>query len=135
MQKLMIIGNLSEDAAVVGLPNGNSVINFNVAVNEKAKGEKKTTWYRAAKFGNDIAILPFLKKGTKVFLSGKPDIEQYTSNTGEAKANQKIIVFEVELLGSAQGTAEASTTNNAVTNTRPQENKGNTEEEPGDLPF
>jgi hypothetical protein len=28
---------------------------------------------------------PFLK-GTKVFLSGKPDIEQYTNNAGEAKS-------------------------------------------------
>jgi hypothetical protein len=41
-------------------------MNFNVAVSREGWEKKKTTWYRAAKFGNDISILPF-KKGTKVF--------------------------------------------------------------------
>jgi single-strand DNA-binding protein len=135
MQKLMIIGNLSEDASVVELASGMNVMNFNVAVNEKVKGEKKTTWYRAAKFGNDISILPFLKKGTKVFLSGKPDIEQYTNNAGEAKANQKIIVFEIELLGSAQGATETQQAPIAQAQTGTAQAQPESSEEPDDLPF
>jgi hypothetical protein len=60
-------------------------MNFNVAVNREGWEKKKTTWYRAAKFGNDISILPFFKKGTKVFYLENLILDN-TPTMGEAKS-------------------------------------------------
>ena len=39
---------------------------FNVAVSEKIKDSQdyKTTWFRCARFANNVSIAPYLKKGT-----------------------------------------------------------------------
>ncbi len=100
MQKLILIGNLGEDAVVSDLPNGKQVINFSIAVTEKIKEEKVTTWYRCAYFNNNVSIAPYLKKGSKVALIGKPAIDSYTAQDGTTKSNLKCFVYEIELLNS-----------------------------------
>jgi len=144
MRKLTIAGYIGADAQVADLPSGTQVINFNVAVSEKIKdtSDYKTTWFRCARFGNNVSIAPYLKKGTYVIVEGKPDIETYVDQQGVTKANLKCIVSEIHFAGNSKNEESA---NNASEPKReyPQSNqpnsfvdepKGPTEEE-SDLPF
>jgi len=145
MRKLIISGYLGADAQVADLPSGTQVINFNVAVSEKIKDsqEYKTTWFRCARFANNVSIAPYLKKGTYVIVEGKPDIETYVDQQGVTKANLKCIVSEIHFGGSSKN-EESSNAPTTQTSPKeyPQANQTNsfvdvTEQNPehDDLPF
>jgi hypothetical protein len=69
-----------------------------------------------------------------VFLSGKPDIDNTPTMREKQKANQKIIVFEIELLGSAQRTTETQQAQSQA-QTGTAQAQPESSEEPDDLPF
>lgn len=142
MNKLMLTGNVGQDATVADMNNGNSVINFSLAVSERYKEETRTIWYKCAIFRNDTRIAQYLKKGTKVLVSGKPEVETYQDNQGQFKANLKCIVFEIELLSSQQnndGSASGNSTNPPIERSNfsidDKKDYHKTEEEHDDLPF
>jgi len=100
MKQIQIIGNIGEDAYLVEHQN-QKFLSFSVAVNEKYRkqnGEnvEKTDWFKCTT--NKESLLPYLKKGTKVFVHGTPKLEVYDS-AGVQKANMKINALTIELLG------------------------------------
>lgn len=99
-----IIGHIGQDAEVKDVGN-NQVINFKVAVTETWKnqqGEKqsKTTWFEVSKWGNNVAIASYLKKGTLVYVEGKPESRAYINNEGQDVAVNGIKARDIQLLGS-----------------------------------
>lgn len=127
MQKTIFIGRLGKDAEQKTI-SGTDVINFSVGVTETWKdksGQKqsKTTWYECAKWGS-TGILPYLKKGTQVFVEGVPTADAYLNKDGQAVGVLRIKVNQIELLGG--GSTEATTTQKVSIET--------TGDEP-DLPF
>ena len=46
MVELTIIGRLGADAEIATSKEGRNYLKFNVAVDEAAKGEKSTSWFR-----------------------------------------------------------------------------------------
>lgn len=107
MLKLQLIGNLGKDAEVRSV-NGRFVINFTVAVSESYTNKEgvkieNTTWIECAIWKNEgqgTKIADFLKKGTKVYVSGAPEVYSYVNNENKAIGIQKIKVHDIELLGS-----------------------------------
>jgi len=137
MQQMTLVGHIGNDAEVKDLGNI-QVINFSVAVTEKVKEEKVTTWYKVAYFTNDVGLAPWLLKGNLVEVTGKPEIESYTADDGTHKANLKCLAREIKLYSSTrERTASAAPTqqqqapNPVPQNFAPQSN----EEEADDLPF
>lgn len=146
MKKLIIAGFVGNDAEVKDLPSGTQVINFNLAVTEKVKDEYKTTWFKCARFTNNVAIAPYLKKGTYLIVEGRPDVETYVNAQGTTVANLKCIVDNIHFGGNK---SESPTPTNEI----PQANQPNSfadekysgkkefaeplnkENEPDDLPF
>ena len=117
MLKTQIIGSLGRDAESKQV-GSNTVINFSVAHTEKSKDAQgnqteKTIWVDCAKWGEKTGILPYLKKGTKVYVDGVPDIRTYTAKDGEVKSSLTLRVMSVELLGKA-GESTANDTPTAV---------------------
>lgn len=120
MIKMQLIGTIGRDAESKAV-GSNTVINFSVAHSERGKdaqGNKteKTIWVDCAKWGEKTGILPYLKKGTKVYVEGLPDVRAYTSKDGEAKASITLRVVSIELLSKAaesnqQNSAPAQLTN------------------------
>lgn len=105
MIKLQIIGSLGKDCIVKEV-NGKNVINFSVASSEKwtdAQGNKqeRTTWVEAAYWTEKTGISPYLLKGTKVYVEGKPEADAYLSN-GEARGTLRVRVERIELVGGQQ---------------------------------
>lgn len=141
MQRIEIIGHIGQDAEVKDL-GSNQVINFSVAVSESytnAKGEKvtNTSWYECAKWGNNIAVAQYLKKGTQVFVSGKPQSRAWQKDDGTLVSNLGINVLNIQLLGSKNENQSQSQSQPQATS-QPQAQATATnfnEEEHDDLPF
>jgi len=103
-QKILIIGNIGNDAVVKDLQS-TQVIQFNVATSEsyinKATNEKvtKTTWFQCQNFTNNVAVAPYLKKGTQVMVEGKADNRAYVNDKNELIVVNGIKVDSIKLLG------------------------------------
>lgn len=63
------IGNLGRDAEVKTI-NDRQYLSFSVASTEKTKGEEQTTWLSVL-YPYQESLLPFLKKGQQIYVSGR----------------------------------------------------------------
>lgn len=100
--KVECIGHLGKDATA-NTVNGKQVINFTVAHTEsykKADGTKveKTTWLSGSYWTESTGLLPYLRKGTLVYVEGTPDPRIYQTNQGESKVDFAVRVYAVKLL-------------------------------------
>ena len=141
MRKLILAGFLGNDATVNDLPSGNmQVINFSIATTDKFKEETRTTWVRCSRFTNNVAISPYLKKGTYVIVQGRAEVETYQDQNQQTHAVLKCIVDEIEFGGAKTETSSngASASPQAATVAQPQPSPSPTtqgNEEADDLPF
>ena len=99
VNKVILIGNLGRDPEVRTLQNGNKVANLSLATSEswkdKSSGERKekTEWHRVVIFGNlaDIAE-KYLKKGSKVYVSGSLQTRKWTDQSGTEKYTTEVVL-------------------------------------------
>lgn len=93
------IGNLGADPETRTFQNGNKVTNLRLAVSEKWKdrdsGERKekTEWVSVAIFGPlaDVAA-NYLRKGAKVFVSGKFTTRKWQDQSGQDRYSTEIVL-------------------------------------------
>lgn len=105
------IGHLGKDC-LVNQVNGKNVMNFSVAHSEKYKDnqgvqKERTIWVDCAYWSDRVAIAPYLKKGTNVYVEGQPDVRAYTTQDGRNLATLTLRVATVQLLGSKSQDGEA----------------------------
>lgn len=139
MIKLQVIGNLGKDAQVNNV-NGKSVINFNVAHTERfkdAQGNQKerTTWVDCAYWTDRVAVAPYLKKGTQVYVEGIPDVRSYTTADGRQGASLTLKIASVQLLGTKGTGTEPTNTDQSLGNTYAPNPGVEETTGPDDLPF
>jgi len=104
MIKLSAIGHLGKDATT-NTVNSKTVINFSLAHSEKyknAQGEQvdKSIWVECAYWQDKTSIVPYLKKGTLVYVEGQPEAQSYQKNDGSTGVKLVCRVSNVQLLGS-----------------------------------
>ena len=101
MNKIMIIGNVSNVPEQRATPTGKLVCNFNVAVNrrKKVEGQPDADFFRVSAWG-DLGdnCMKYLTKGKKVCVVGSVGVHVYTNQRGEAAANMEVLANEVEFL-------------------------------------
>ena len=101
MNKLTIIGNLTNEPDLRVTQTGINVCSFTVAVNRKKKVEgmpeadffKVTAWRERGEL-----CAKFLSKGKKVSVIGPVSVSTYTANDGTTRANLEVTAEEVEFL-------------------------------------
>lgn len=98
MIQLQFIGQLGKDAEIREVGQ-TKVINFSVAVSVGYGEKKSTIWVECSKFGEKTGIADYLKKGTKVYVSGEPSIRTWEKD-GKSGASLNLRVQDIELLGS-----------------------------------
>lgn len=107
MIRISVIGRLGQDAQVNNV-NGKNVINFSVAYSEKFKNQQgedseKTTWVSCAYWTEKLNVANYLKKGTLVYIEGKPEAKTYVNNkTNENISQLHARISSLELLSSTQ---------------------------------
>lgn len=72
-----ILGNIGRDAEVKPI-NDKQYLSFSVASTEKRGNEEQTTWVSVL-YPYQETLLPYLKKGQQVFVSGKMKASIYQS--------------------------------------------------------
>lgn len=104
MLDLQIIGNLGADATIKDF-SGRKAVVFNVAHTDKWKDEEgtaheTTTWVSCIWNSDGGKVLPYLKKGQMVFVSGTPSLRIYDSPKEHCKvAGLNLRVNRIELVG------------------------------------
>jgi single-strand DNA-binding protein len=148
MIKLLVIGNLGKDA-ILNNVNGKNVINFTVAHTEKykdAQGVQKdrTVWVDCSYWTDRTGVVPYLKKGTQVYVEGNPDVRTYTTQDGRNGATLTLRVQSIQLVGTRgnEGGTGSSAGNSGYTpqaasySSQPTTSSPNELTEPmDDLPF
>jgi len=112
MRRITAIGNITANAEVKEV-GSRKAINFSVAINEHfvKDGNKteKTTFYNCTIWREEnVKIAQYLTKGTKVFIEGTPEVEVYQDKQGNTKGAIKIIVSNIELIGSGSGKPDSN---------------------------
>jgi single-strand DNA-binding protein len=103
--KLELIGNLGKDCTVNEV-NGSQVINFSVAHSEKVRDKDnnfvdKTRWVECAYWTDKTNVANYLKKGTLIYMEGKPEAKTYLNDkTKETVAQLHARVTSLQLLSS-----------------------------------
>ena len=99
VNKVIIIGNCGKDPEVRTMQNGSKVANLSLATSEswkdKATGERKekTEWHRVVVFGALADIVErYVKKGSKVYVSGSLQTRKWTDKDGADKYTTEIVL-------------------------------------------
>ncbi len=100
LNQCQFIGNLGADPETRSFQNGGKVCNLRLAVSEswkdKATGERKekTEWISVAIFGDGLANVAerYLRKGSKVFVSGKLATRKWTDKDGGDRYSTEIVL-------------------------------------------
>lgn len=99
MIKIIATGNIGKDAELKQI-GGNNYACFSIAITEKVKGESRTTWVDVVKYDKDGKLTPYLKKGVRLQVIGKPTTSGYTNKNGDIVSTLTIWVMnELEFQG------------------------------------
>ena len=140
--KVIIIGNISNEIELKQTNNGTSVCSFNVAVNRFSKepGEEKkadfftvVAWQSKAEF-----VSKYFSKGKPILVCGRLENRSWTDKNGNNRISTEIIAEEVSFVGSAtENSAQAKSEPSTYVPNAYCGNNTQFEEIPndGDLPF
>lgn len=99
MAQLLLLGRATKDAESLTSKEGKNYTRFSIAVNNYINGEEETSFFTALIFNKTAeTAAEKIKKGDLVMVDGKPEIDAYLSNEGEAKATMKIIAERWKVL-------------------------------------
>ena len=108
MNKVLVIGNVGNDAEMRYTPNGNPVTSFTVATNRRyttGEGEQReeTEWFRVNAW-NRLAETcnQYVTKGMKVYVEGRLTSSPYISRDGDPRAGNEISATDVRFLDRAE---------------------------------
>ena len=109
MIQLNVLGNLGADAEAKEI-NGKKRITFRVASNRKRNGVDVTLWVSVlADYEYHKNLLPYLKKGQNVFVSGDGDFNIYQRHDGNFAMDVSIMFPNIlQLAGGAKNAPQAA---------------------------
>lgn len=118
LNQCSFIGNVGADPEIRSLNSGDKVANLRIAVSEKwkdkATGERKekTEWVSVVAFGSLAGVIEsYVKKGSKLYVSGKLQTRKWTHSDGTDRYSTEIVLqgFDAKLVmldgksGSSEG--------------------------------
>ena len=99
MNRLTLIGNLTNDPEIRSTQTGKNVCTFTIAVNRKKVSEPQTDFFRINAW-NGLAdtCARFLTKGKKVAVVGELQARTYEDKQGKTRLSLDVSADEVEFL-------------------------------------
>ena len=142
MNKIILIGNLTRDPELRTTPNGITVCNFDIAVNDRRSrnqqnGQQEQTQYFRITVWRQLGetCQRYLAKGRKVYVSGPLTARTYQANDGTTRVSLEVTADDVEFL-SSRNDDQAGGYSPAPSAPAPMaQNSGFTAVETDDLPF
>jgi single-strand DNA-binding protein len=106
INSVTIVGNLTRDPELRGLPSGGSVCSLRVAVNERRKNGDTGQWddvpnfFNVTIFGNSAdAAAKFLTKGRQVAVDGRLRWREFQDKDGNRREAIEIVAQNVQFIG------------------------------------
>ncbi|MDE6607748.1 MAG: single-stranded DNA-binding protein [Lachnospiraceae bacterium] len=101
MNKVILMGRLTRDPEVRYSQGASqtAVARFSVAVDRRFKreGEPDADFFNCTSFGKQAEFVErYLRKGTKILLSGRVQNDNYTNKDGQMVYSVRIMVDEIE---------------------------------------
>lgn len=115
MNKVILMGRLARDPEVRYSTSGKTVAKFSLAVNRRFKQDNgpDTDFFNCTTFGKQAEFVEkYLKKGTKIVVSGRIQNDNYTDKNGNQVYSTQIMVEEIEFAESKKAASEQGGTNN-----------------------
>lgn len=107
MNNLTVAGNITRDAEVRFLPNGDPVASFAIADNQGK--DKSAIFWNASIFGKRAeSLAPYLVKGQAVTVSGTVTEREWKDKDGQPRKSMDIRVADVALQGGKREAANTS---------------------------
>lgn len=108
LNKIMLIGNLGQDAETRFTTNNVSVTNFSLATSHSYKGKdgnwvNETTWHNCVSFNLSDYFKEQLKKGKKFYVEGRLTKRDYTDKEGIKRYSTDVFVEKLIPLEAASG--------------------------------
>lgn len=109
LNKVMLIGNLTDDPEMKYMPSGTAMTKFRIAINRSYKDSSGETQ-------EDVVFCPivvwgktaencaqYLSKGRSVFVEGRLSIRTFDDSEGERRRYTEVVANSVQFLGSKPG--------------------------------
>ncbi len=119
--RVELMGNLTKDPELRYTPSGAAVCTFSIATNrvfvtdgerkEEADFHRCVSWNKLAELCNQL-----LKKGTRVFVSGRLQTRSWQDQSGETKYMTEVVIEDMIVVsqGASSGSSESLPTPPAV---------------------
>ncbi|MBY0379169.1 MAG: single-stranded DNA-binding protein [Burkholderiales bacterium] len=136
MKKIIITGNLGRDPEKRSDSTGNQFATFSVAIPVGTKQNPKTDWVDVS-CGGKLAdvVCTYLKKGSKVLVSGFPTVNAYINKENTAVGVLRIYADDIEFLSPKSETEAHNSDYNSEVHTLPPINPSPTTLESDNIPF
>jgi single-strand DNA-binding protein len=102
----VLAGNIGQDPRLNSIQTATgpmSVLNFSLAVQKRQKGpdgKNLTLWVECSLWGTRAeSLAPYLKKGSKITVSGESDVEAYNANDGTVRAKMVLRISDLTMQG------------------------------------
>ena len=130
LNKVYLIGNLTQDPEFKALPSGSSVSSFSLATNRTwvdKQGQKQETaeYHNVVAYGKQAdTISQYLRKGSLILVEGRLQTRSWEAQDGQKKYRTEIIIesFQFGPKGSS-GTTSPSTPTARPSSPRPTASK------------
>ncbi len=99
MNQATFIGNLTADAVQRTAQNGTPCATFTVAVNRRHGDTQETLFVQCTKAGNTERLFPYLRKGTRIAVTGRVTPRAWIGKDGAPRAGLDLFCLDLELLG------------------------------------
>ena len=116
MNIVILMGRLTRDPEVSSSASGTTFARYSIAVERKFKreGEPDADFFNCTSFGKQAEFVErYLKKGTKIVITGELQNNNYTNKDGQKVYDVRIMVHDVEFAeskGSGEAKAESTRT-------------------------
>ena len=103
INKTVFVGRITSELNLRYTPNGNSVCEFNIAVNRPIKKdkEKETDFINCVVWGKQAEnLVNYQQKGNLIAVEGRYQIDKYKNEQGENRYKHYILVNTIQFLES-----------------------------------
>ena len=111
MNKVILMGRLTRDPEVSSSTSGTTFARYSIAVDRRFKrdGEPDADFFNCTSFGKQAEFVErYLKKGTKVVVSGRLQNNNYTNKEGQKVYDVRIMVEDIEFAESKNASTDGS---------------------------
>ena len=108
INKATVLGNVGQDPKIHVATNGNKVARISIATgrtwtDEQGQDHKVTQWHNIVAFkGAATYIEKAIKKGSKVYVEGEMQTQNWTDQNGQPRETMQIVVKDIQVVGNGR---------------------------------